>query len=127
MVSKGLVAEDDPLMQRAYQRVARILDYDVTIVGSAEEALKLLGEDPNRFSYLITDYNMPPGMDGGQLARVVDERYPHLPICVASGNANVSNDPNLACLEGKIIFMPKPFSPTQFKDVIDFLTGHRIP
>jgi len=43
---------------------------DVTIVGSAKEALKLLHEDKSRYSVVISDIKMPE-MDGIELLQEI--------------------------------------------------------
>jgi YesN/AraC family two-component response regulator len=60
------------------------LGYRVVEAASAEEALRLIGGV--RPDILITDHLMP-GANGADLARVVRERFPGLPVLIVSGYA----------------------------------------
>ena len=64
------------------------LGYEVVEAGSAEEALRLIGEglEPD---LLVTDHLMP-GMNGEELARELRLSRPALPILVVSGYAEAA-------------------------------------
>jgi DNA-binding NtrC family response regulator len=83
---KVLLVEDDPLV-RAF--AAELLDeagFEVVEARNAREALsKLQREDGIRV--LFTDVDMPPGVNGVELARKVHERWPHIGLVVTSGHS----------------------------------------
>lgn len=87
-----LVVEDDPTLRRVIMRILSRGGYEALEADQAEAALELLAErsathggDPD-LSLIITDLVMPEGM-GQQLITTVHERWPDLPILVASGYA----------------------------------------
>ena len=58
-------------------------EYDVTAVGSAEEALRLL-EKPEEFSLVIMDVYLP-GMDGLKALEKIKELAPGKPVIITTG------------------------------------------
>ncbi len=56
-----LYLDDEPLMNRAFARIAKRIGFEVTCVNSPQEALALV--EPGRFHVVTVDYNMP-GMTG---------------------------------------------------------------
>ncbi|HYC17597.1 MAG TPA: hybrid sensor histidine kinase/response regulator [Pseudolabrys sp.] len=79
-----LLVDDSPFFLNMLTPVLQAAGYQVTAVGSAQEALALLG-DGNRFDVAITDIEMPD-MDGFQFAEAVrgDPRSAELPIIALS-------------------------------------------
>jgi len=79
-----LLVDDSPFFLNMLTPVLQAAGYQVTAVGSAQEALALLG-DGNRFDVAITDIEMPD-MDGFQFAEAVrgDPRSAGLPIIALS-------------------------------------------
>ena len=90
-----------------------MLEFDqrhVHSVGSAAEALVVCEKE--QFDVVILDYLMP-GMKGDELALMLKNRYPSLPIIMVTADAekfNASGPPP----EGVDILMGKPF---QFDDL----------
>jgi DNA-binding NtrC family response regulator len=60
------------------------LDHKVQIVGSADSALDML-ERGDRFDMVLSDIVMAGRLDGHGLAQVVRERFPDLPVLLATG------------------------------------------
>jgi CheY-like chemotaxis protein len=56
---------------------------------------------------LFTDINMPPGMNGLELAERVHQRWPTMGLVIASGYERPVKD---QIVDGGI-FVPKPFRP----------------
>ena len=79
-----LVAEDEPAVRDILVRIMRSLGYTVLAADSGEAAIKLAAERPGAIDLLFTDVVMP-GMDGPNLARQLQERYPGLKVIFASG------------------------------------------
>ena len=74
-----LLAEDDKSLREMYGLVfgglvpeAGVFD-SFQMVGSGQEALEVFKANPDHFNVLITDYDMPPGINGSELAKEIKE------------------------------------------------------
>jgi CheY-like chemotaxis protein len=81
-----LAVDDDRLVLFNTTAMLEELGHDVVEAGSGEEALGLL--EKHCFDMLITDQAMPR-MTGLQLLEVVRERWPGLPVILATGYAEI--------------------------------------
>jgi PAS domain S-box-containing protein len=81
----ALLVDDEVLVRMSTADMLIDLGYQVVEAGSGEEALRLIDEGL-RANLLVTDHLMP-GMTGADLARLVRERRPNLPVLVVSGYA----------------------------------------
>src|SRR4051794_29512477 len=68
-----LVVEDDPLLQNMVEDALAEGGFKVAMAGSAEEAIALLKGKATTYCALITDINLPGGMDGWEIARIARE------------------------------------------------------
>ena len=64
------------------------LGYSVKRVANANAALAILSEDEFSADLVFSDVIMP-GMNGVELAGVIRDRYPGLPVVLTSGYSNV--------------------------------------
>ncbi len=64
------------------------LGYHAVLAPSAEEALKLLEQNGQKFDLVFSDVVMP-GMDGVALGHEIRRRLPGLPIVLTSGYSYV--------------------------------------
>lgn len=70
-----LVVDDDATLQRTYNRVLAIARFNVTVARSADDALRILREDPEvKFDVIVTDFHMP-GMDGLEFIRKLNAEH----------------------------------------------------
>jgi DNA-binding response OmpR family regulator len=83
-----LVVEDEPAAATALQDVLVHSSCDVEVVGTAEAALKSLGE--SWFSLAIVDLALP-GMDGASLLgrMAQDPNWARIPAIIVSGQSAV--------------------------------------
>ncbi|MDY6964232.1 MAG: response regulator, partial [Pseudomonadota bacterium] len=112
-VATILVVDDDPLI--ATSTVDMLEDLGHTVIGanSAREALEII--DAGRpLDLLMTDHAMP-GMTGLQLAEIVRQKRPALPILLATGYAEMP--------EGAIPLprLSKPYQQAQLNEQINRL------
>ncbi|TCK29092.1 PAS domain S-box-containing protein [Ancylobacter aquaticus] len=98
-----LVVDDDPLVLSATGAMLEDLGCAVTEAASAREALDLL-ESGVAFDVVLTDQAMP-GMTGVQMAAVIDERWPGLPLILGTGYAELPADAKAGMTR-----LGKPFS-----------------
>ncbi|MDE2376884.1 PAS domain S-box protein [Bradyrhizobium sp.] len=83
-----LVVEDDDEVGRFSTELLEDLGYVVRRVADANAALSILGEDEFAVDLVFSDVIMP-GMNGVELAGILRERYPGLPVVLTSGYSNV--------------------------------------
>ncbi len=98
-----LCVEDDAFVRMFVADALTEAGFRVLEASSAAEALSTLA-DRSDVQALVTDVDMPPGMNGFALARHVREQWPHMPIVVLSGRYS----PNPGDLPLGSVFLEKP-------------------
>jgi len=98
-----LVVEDDPLVRLDIAIAMSDAGFAVLEADCADAALEML-ETRSRISVVFTDIDMPGTIDGLELAHIVAQRWPHIPVLVTSGQKKPDSDEPKA-------FFPKPYSP----------------
>jgi len=88
-----LIVDDDLLVLTGTAALIEDLGHVAIEVPSAAEALAVLASDA-AVDVIVTDHAMP-NMTGLQLAHSVQEKYPGLPIVLATGYAELPVDPAL--------------------------------
>ena len=83
-----LVVEDNEAVGTFSTEMMHDLGYKTKWAASAAEALDILERNANRFDLVFSDVIMP-GMNGVEFARIVRERYNHLPVVLTSGYSEV--------------------------------------
>ncbi len=86
-----LVVEDNTEVGEFSTQLLHDLGYQTVLARNAEEALRLLDEDPQRFDIVLSDVVMP-GVDGVALGKEIRRRLPHLPFVLNSGYSHVLAD-----------------------------------
>jgi signal transduction histidine kinase len=84
-----LVVDDDPLISTSTAAMLDDLGHDVIEAASADCALEILRAG-TKVDVVITDHAMP-GMTGLELADVIREQWPWIPVILASGYADLMN------------------------------------
>jgi CheY-like chemotaxis protein len=103
--------DDDPLVCEGTAAMIEDLGHAVVEASSAEAALRLLETTPD-IDVVITDHAMP-GMTGLELAHEIRERYPDVPVVLATGYAEVK----AGSFEG-LPRLSKPFTQRSLAEVI---------
>ncbi len=80
-----LVVDDDEDMRDVAVALLSELGYNVTEAKDGLSALNVLGQNGNGVDLVFSDVNMPPGMDGFELAQELHRRYPHIKTLLTSG------------------------------------------
>jgi CheY-like chemotaxis protein len=107
-ITKILVVEDNLDAQAALCELLSLLDYQVVGVGTAEDAIKEIGN----FDILLTDLNLP-GMNGIELAKKIKSVNPNVPIIISSG-MDISAELNF-----DVFTLPKPFTVSILNEILD--------
>jgi CheY-like chemotaxis protein len=115
--SRFLLVDDDPLVLATTAATLREMGHLVVEAGTGERALKYLrGGLP--IDLVITDHAMP-GMTGASLAAQIRFAWPHVPVILVSGYADLSGEdaPNTSRLT-------KPYSQNDLLGQISRLLRH---
>ncbi|AVT79874.1 hybrid sensor histidine kinase/response regulator [Rhodopseudomonas palustris] len=83
-----LVVEDNVEVGKFSTELLQDLGYTIKWAKSADEALAALAEDEFAFDLVFSDVIMP-GKNGVELATIIRERYPGLPVVLTSGYSSV--------------------------------------
>ena len=110
-----LVVEDEPLIRRAAEAELVSKGYPTFVAANASEALAILDANHD-ISLMVTDISMP-GIDGRELARRAQARFPKLQVILATG---LDPDPTQPCL---LPILSKPYSTEDLVQAINFALG----
>ena len=103
-----LVVEDSPALLTMEKALLMELGYRVLAAGTPDEATILAGEYAGEIRLVITDVVMP-GMNGRDLAELLQSRYPNIGVLFMSGyTADVIA--HRGVLDEGVNFIQKPFS-----------------
>ena len=86
-----LVVEDNEDVGRFSTELLQDLGYATRRADNASQALALIAADQSAFDLVFSDVIMP-GMNGVELATIIRERHPHLPVVLTSGYSSVLAD-----------------------------------
>jgi CheY-like chemotaxis protein len=100
--ARVLIVEDDVLIRAIVADELRSAGFSVAEAASADEALSYL-KAGGQTDLVFSDIWMPGSLNGLDLARQLRDKYPSLPIILASGNFSSQN------LVGFGLFIRKPY------------------
>jgi two-component system, response regulator PdtaR len=100
-----LLVEDEPLVRLVVADILMEAQFRVIEAADAEEALRVLKAEVD-VDVVLSDVEMPPGMNGYDLARQVHKNWPSMGILVASGR----EWPRAHDLPPGAVFLAKPYS-----------------
>ena len=116
MGTRVLFIEDDTDVQLVIGEGLKYLDFEVTVVGNAEEALKKLRYQ--QYDLILLDMTLP-GMSGWDFAKKLQRGdYPDMPVVALTGSSNVG-DEQKAYQVGCVGFISKPCEPADVKRKIE--------
>lgn len=98
-----LVVEDEPLIRLGLAGLAEEWGYGAYEAGDATEAIAVI-ERGDTINLVITDVDMPGGMDGLVLAHTIRDRWPTISVIVTTGKVAINPDD----LPRGVPFLPKP-------------------
>ena len=105
-----MLAEDDPSTRMVMKRILEAGGHRVQAHETADAALAWLETCPaGSFPIAVISDVMMPGMNGIAFAAVLRERFPHLPVILVSGYADV-RDRIPADLASRPVILEKPFT-----------------
>lgn len=98
-----LIVEDEFLIRMVLADTLHDEGYDVIEAGNVLEAVAILGAQ--KVDAVITDVDMPGGLNGLDLVRMISEMHMQVPVIVASGK----HRPRPEDLPGDAVFVSKPY------------------
>jgi CheY-like chemotaxis protein len=107
-----LLIDDDTGVLRALGLLLKAFGYQVAAFSSPIEALEHL-RSSNDIDLVLTDLRMPE-LSGEDVLRAIKTERGSIPVIIMSGHATDSDIARLKT-HGLNAFIPKPFTPDQFK------------
>ncbi|EJB06775.1 DNA-binding NtrC family response regulator [Rhizobium leguminosarum] len=98
-----LIVEDELLIRIVLADTLADEGYDVIEAGNVLEAVAVLGR--RKIDAVITDVDMPGGLSGLDLARMISSSDMKVPVIITSGGSIVRPEE----LPSDTVFMPKPY------------------
>ena len=110
--------DDEEILAIIGKKILEKQGHEVTIFTYSVEALKIFCQTPYKFDIVITDYNMPQ-MNGGQLAIKIKKIRKNLPVILATGCRNFTED-NLTewGIDGLVV---KPYQQEEIINLVQHL------
>jgi DNA-binding NtrC family response regulator len=110
-----LVIDDEEVMRDSCKQILSRQGHNVKLAEDGYQGLELLKE--KYFDLVILDLKMP-GIDGMQVLEKIKESSPETAVVVITGYATVESAVE-AMKRGAYDFLPKPFTPEEFRLIID--------
>ena len=103
-----LVVEDDPLILMTAAEALRAAGFNVIEVETADEAAAILRAAETSVGVVFSDIETPGTLNGLELASVINDAWPSLPVVLTSGRV----EPCPLTLPQGVRFIPKPYDPS---------------
>lgn len=117
-ITSILVVEDEPLLRMDLVAILEDEGFNVLEASNATEAIEVLAQR-SEIRLIVTDVDMPGGMDGVKLAAYVRDRWPPIKIIVVSGHHKVLMED----LPQDSRFFSKPYDRRRLFASIDEMLG----
>ena len=114
-----LFVEDEFLITMMAEDALHDAGHEVMTAPHAPAAVRLIADHPDIFICLVTDIHMPGELTGLDLTEHVRERYPMLPIVVATARPNAA--PLLWRDRHRVALLEKPYSPQLLVSMVERL------
>ncbi|MFC3608776.1 response regulator [Stutzerimonas tarimensis] len=111
LTARVLLVDDDPNVREVTAAMLDQLGYEVLVADSGPNALVSL-ERGAEVDLLLADFAMP-GMNGGELASLVNARFPDLPVVFVTGYAELGR-----LNAGETLIVQKPFTEELLDDTL---------
>jgi len=114
-IRRILLVDDDEIMRDSCRQILSKDGYNVKIARDGIEGFNILKEDS--FDLVLLDLKMP-GMSGLEVLKRIKENDPETVVIVVTGFATVESAVEAMKL-GAYDFLPKPFTPAEFRMIIN--------
>ncbi len=116
-----LLVDDNASVLRFLVSAVASNNCQVTTASTAEQAMEVLGDAP--FDLVVSDIKMP-GLSGLDLLRAIKSKQPATPVVLITGVPSV-NSAVFGLRHGAYDYLPKPFSVTEVRDLLQRLRRDR--
>lgn len=113
-----LVVDDEEPIRKLMKVVLADSGFRILQAASSDEALGMLEIHGESIHLVVTDIQMPPGMDGLSLVEAVRRRRPDLPVLFISGYSHLYGRLSDVVDQARTWFLQKPFSPYQLVEAV---------
>ena len=115
-----LLVEDEPLIREIMAESLEDAGFDVIQASTGDEAISVIHADIVTITALVTDFHMPGNADGADVAFCIRQKWPGLPVVIASGRPDAMK---LSWQEENgYRLLRKPYGPRQLIGVLRELT-----
>ena len=129
MVTAGaervLYVDDEPTLVFLITRALEKLGIASSGFADAQEALAAFEREPQAFTLVLTDFTMPGGMSGLELAQAVLAVRPDVPVVIASGGIDPAEVQRAAAAGVRNVIQKPAKVPEMAKLVSDLLRDLR--
>ena len=103
-----LVVEDEPILRMNMMDLVEEAGFDAVEAANSKQAMRVL-ETRSDVGIIVSDIEMPPGIDGMALVAMVRDRWPPIEIILVSGQVSSTH---VRMPEGGVFFS-KPCRPAE--------------
>ncbi|HKM61653.1 MAG TPA: response regulator [Acidisphaera sp.] len=105
-----LIVEDEDLIRLILAEHFTSAGFEVCEAADGDAAAVLIRDKPTAFSLLVTDIHMPGSMAGTEVAKLMHERNPDVPVIYITGRPDALNA--IGKLGRQEAVLAKPFVPS---------------
>jgi two-component system, response regulator PdtaR len=111
-----LLVEDEPLIRVIMAETLEDAGFAVIQAATGDEAISVINDEMVTITALVTDLHMPGETDGADVALRVRQRWPDMPVVIASGRPDAMK---VSWQEDKgYRLLRKPYLPRQLLGVL---------
>jgi CheY-like chemotaxis protein len=103
-----LVVEDEPLLRMNDVDMVEDAGFEALEAANSKQALTVL-ERRSDVGIILSDIDMPPGMDGMELVAIIRRRWPPIAIILVSGHVGIAD----VRMPEDGLFFSKPYRPSE--------------
>jgi two-component system, response regulator PdtaR len=116
-----LVVEDEVLTRAFIAEELRLAGFRVIEADRADDGLTYIKAAVEQVDLVFSDIQTPGSLDGLQLAEILRDKYPDIPVILTSGNAPPRH---VGIVEA---FVPKPYDVTQTIALMSAILAQKSP
>lgn len=115
-----LLVEDEPLIREIMAESLEDAGFAVIQASTGDEAISVIQSNVVTITALVTDFHMPGSADGADVAFCIRQKWPDLPVVIASGRPDIMK---LSWKEENgYRLLRKPYGPRQLIGMLRELT-----